>query len=254
MGLQQRRLLWNFLLLLLVVGLGAAVWWHAQPPAPAKERLLPLAQAEVTRITITRQPDTPQQEQIQLERQDGVWRMLAPRQAEANPARITQLLTLLAEEVTASYAAAGKDLAQYGLQPPVLKLAFNGAELSVGKENPVSYQRYFLHQGQLKLAKEMVHGILTAPVLDWVALQVVPTNRQVKEVVLPTDFTQSNPKEYWQHASALRLAEWDGQGGKGEIVLKLDQGEITLTLLENKEELVVGNKALGLRYTLPKPQ
>ncbi|MFN3786400.1 MAG: DUF4340 domain-containing protein, partial [Thiothrix sp.] len=147
MHVVRKRFLWNVLLLLLVTVLAGVVWWQANRSAVIPQRLLTLTRAEVQQVTLIQQPDTPQQTLIRLQRDGERWRITAPRQLAANPAKISQLFTLLDESVSASYAAEGKDLAQYGLQPPALKVQFNDASLLFGTENPVSRQRYFLHDG-----------------------------------------------------------------------------------------------------------
>jgi hypothetical protein len=164
---QSRRLLLNLALLLLVVGLGAFVWWQSNAQHKAPETLLGFGKADVTRITITRHPGTGKPDSIKLEKQGGHWQMLEPQQFAVNPTMIAQLFTLLDETVEASYDATGKDLKQYGLAPANVALSFNNETLLLGAENPVSHTRYFLHGGKIKLASEAVYGLLTGGVEEW---------------------------------------------------------------------------------------
>lgn len=253
MTLLNKRLGWNLLLLLLVVALAGLAWWQAHRPAAPQPRLLNLSRAEVQQVIITRQPDTAQQSVLHLQRAGERWRITAPRQLATNPAKISQLFTLLDETVSASYPAEGKDLAQYGLQPPALKVQFNDSTLLLGAENPVSRQRYFLRDGQLMLASEAVYGLLNSDVLNWVSNRLLPEERAVKAVHVPEGLSVKRDLDYWQSLSALRVEDWDGKdAGKGKITLTLDDNsEVELVVLSLGEEWVVGNPALQLRYVLP---
>lgn len=257
MTTQARRLLLNLALLLLVAGLGGLAWWKTNQPQQQPATLLNLSRADITRVTITRHPGTAPQDKIRLERQGEHWRMLEPRQADTNPARISQLFTLLDETVQASYDATGKDLKQYGLEPAALSVAFNAETLLFGAENPVSNQRYFLHDGKLKLASEAVYGLLTGEALELVSNKLIPEGRSLKSVVLPEGYAaKTDTLQNWQSADAIRLESWDGKGeNKGNIVLTLDDGsQINLTLLSTEGELVLTNAATGIRYSLAEPQ
>lgn len=168
MGTQTRRLLVNLALLLIVAGVGGRVWWQTSQPEKSPPTLLALGKGEITRIGIVRHPGTPQADSIRMEKQPGEqWQMLEPKQAKVNHTRITQLFTLLDETVTASYDATGKDLKQYALQPGNVALTLNGQTLLFGMENPVSHQRYILHDGRIKLVSEAVYGLLTGTPGEW---------------------------------------------------------------------------------------
>lgn len=254
---QTRRLLLNLTLLLLVAGLGALAWWNSSQPQKQPETLLSLTQGDVTEVTITRNPGAGTQDIIRLQRESERWRMLEPKQADANPARIAQLFTLLAEPVDASYDAAGKNLKQYGLEPGSVSVAFNGQSLLFGAENPVSNKRYILTGGKLKLASEAVYGLLTGEALELVSNKLVPEGGKLKSVDLPAGYTaKAETLQNWQSADAIRLEPWDGKGdSQGKITLTLeDGGKVELDLLAREGDLVLGNAALGIRYILPDVQ
>lgn len=257
MNTQSRRLVLNLALLLLVAGLGGLAWWQSSQSGKPAETLLSLTRADITRVTITRQPGNPQQDVIKLERQGEHWRMLEPKPLDTNPARISQLFTLLDETVEASYDASGKDLKQYGLEPGAVSVAFNADTLLFGAENPVSNKRYFLHNGKLKLASEAVYGLLTGEALELVSNKLIPTGRSLKSVALPEGYAlKADTLQNWQSADAIRLEAWDGKGGsQGKITLTLDDGsQVTLALLSGEGELVLANAVTGIRYILAETQ
>lgn len=257
MTVQARRLLLNIALLLLVAGLGGVAWWQSSQPGKQPETLLGLTRADITRVTITRQPGQNPADTIRLERQGERWRMLEPRQADTNPARISQLFTLLDETVGGSYDAAGKDLSQYGLQPGEVSVAFNDETLLFGAENPASNQRYILHGGKLKLASEAVYGLLTGEVLELVSNKLIPAGRSLKNVRLPEGhIAKADTLQNWQSADAIRLESWDGKSEqKDHITLTLDDGsQVELAWLSDEGELMLGNTATGILYILPETQ
>lgn len=257
MSVQVRRLLLNLLLLLLVVVLGGVAWWQTSQPKTLPTTLLPLTRADITRVTINPQPGSDKPALVRLERSGDQWQMLEPESMPANSARISQLFTLLDETVEASYAATGKDLKQYGLEPGNASLTLNDEILLFGAENPVSHKRYVLHQGQIKLVSEAVFGLLTGEALELVSRKLVPEGRQVKGLQLPQGHA-SKPEtlQNWQMADAVRLEKLSGKvAGTGNITLTLDDGSsLVFSVLPQAGDLVLVNEAAGLRYTLPEPQ
>ena len=256
-SLQLRRLLVNLVLLLVVIGLGGFVWWyntHATQPLPT---LLSLPKSAIKQITITRQLEGDKPEVIQLAKQGDYWYMQQPIHYAANPTRITQLFTLLDETVEASYDAAGKDLKPYALAPGQAALTLNDEKLVFGMDNPVSRKRYILHDGKIKLVSEAVFGLLTGDSIDLLSTKLIPPGRTIKQMSLPSAYTiAGDTATKWQAADAIFVEKWDGQGeSKGQIVLNLDDGSIvTLDMLTSEGEVVLGNRAAGLRYKLVEAQ
>ena len=221
------------------------------------ETLLTLTRADITRVTITREPGSAKPDIIRLERQGEHWRMLEPKQVEANPTRVSQLFTLLDEPVAASYDAAGKDLAQYGLAPGKVSVAFNDETLLFGMDNPISRQRYILHAGKIKLVSEAVSGLLTGEATALVANKLVPDGRSVKAVSLPEgyDAKAADLVQHWQSADAIRVEAYAGEASKGKITLMLDDAsKVELDLLSGDGELVLANIVSGVRYILAETQ
>ncbi|MBU0656891.1 MAG: DUF4340 domain-containing protein [Gammaproteobacteria bacterium] len=254
---QSRRLFLNLAMLLLVAGLGGFVWWQANQPQQQPDTLISLTRADITRIAITRHSGNGKPDIIRLERAGEQWRMLEPVQMPANPARISQLFTLLDEAVEASYDAAGKDLQQYGLELPAVSLVLNDVSLLFGAENPVSNKRYILTGGKIRLVSEAVYGLLNGEALDLVSLKLVPEGRSVKSVSLPEGYaSKAETLRNWQSADAVRLEKLEGKpDGKQQVTLALDDGSSRVfVVLPGDGDLVLANEALGIRYILPETQ
>lgn len=257
MGTQARRFALNLTLLLVVAGLGAWVWWQAHTLEAQAATLLTLEREAITRIAITRELDSDKPSVMRLEKQGDHWQMLEPKAFALNPTRISQLFTLLDEAVAASYPAAGKDLKAYGLEPGTVAVMFNDQRLIFGAENPVSHNRYVLHDGAIKLVSETVFGLMTGTLEDWFANKLVPPGRSLQSVSLPQGYaSQQSTLQNWQSADAVRVEAWDGKdAGHGAITLKLDNGsELALVLLTTQGELLLGHTAAGIRYVLPEVQ
>jgi hypothetical protein len=254
---QLRRLGLNVALLLIVGGLGAAAWWQTSQPEKLPATLLTLTRAEITRVTITREPSSATPEVIRLERTGERWRMVEPKQVAVNATRISQLFTLLDETVSASYDAAGKDLQQYGLAPARVSVAFNDATLLFGDDNAISRQRYVLHDGKVKLVSEAVFSLLTGDAMALVDNKLVPEGRTVQAIALPEGFNAkaAGLREYWQAADALRVEAYANEPSKGKVSLTLDDGStLVLDLLSTDGELVLVNIVSGVRYVLAETQ
>lgn len=252
----RSRLFLNLVLLLLVAGLGGFVWWQGNQPEQKPDSLLTQTRADITRVTITRNPAGDRPDVIRLERTGEQWNMLEPKQVQANATRITQLFTLLDETVEASYDASGMELAQYGLKPAAVSVAFNDETLSFGDENPVSHKRYILGSGKIKLASEAVYGLLTGDPLELVSNKLVPQGRTIRKVSLPEGFS-SKPEtlQNWQSADAVRLEGLADKPEGQQVSLTLDDGnKLVFVLLPAEGEVVLASETLGIRYILPETQ
>lgn len=160
-GLRGSRFRLNGFLLLLVCGLAALAWWFSGQQQAGPVRLLNSTYEDIHLITLVRHQNAMDVDTLRFEKQEGEWQMVAPQQHPASVNQIRQLFTLLNEPVVAVYDSAGKDLAQYGLQPARLTLRFNNHQFVLGAINTVSGSRYVLHDNKIKLVSEAVYGLAT---------------------------------------------------------------------------------------------
>ena len=251
----RTRVYLNLVLMAIVAGL---ILWVMKLPQSSAHQLKPLLlmpKDAIQRIQIS-QPTT-QQDTI-LIKQNGVWSMQQPKQALVNPIRMTQLLTLTDEGISAEYEPNAQDLAAFGLLPAPVTLQINQQVLAFGALNPVSKQRYILSNGRLNLVSEGVYSLLTAEPLDWLSLQLLPSGEPIQEIILPTGYRQTPElKQNWQSASALRLGTCTGQElQQGLISIILSQGQQLdyQWLQANSDDFVLCNATLGLRYILTTQQ
>ncbi len=260
-GLQSRRLLLNFLMLLLVAGLGGLAWWFVNKPQQGPETLYSGALETINLITLERDSQVADAAKIRFEQRDGYWWMESPRKIMANGVRLRQLFTFLNEEVVASYDAAGKDLAKYGLQPAKVTLRFNDQQYVLGENNAVSQNRYILHDNQIKLVSEAIYGSVSGDWVNFVSLRLLPQGKAVKSVELPEGHVRTDDLlNSWQNADAIRLEPSDAQvdyvqASRGRVVITfVDDEQLDFLLLSAGDEVELLQPDSGIRYFVPATQ
>ena len=139
-----RRIL---VLFVLVAGLGVYLYVHELPQAARegkKEKLLGVDKDTVTGLTLV-YPDR----EIELRRNDGVWRLARPVDAPADDASVKSLLSTLTEaEVQRTLDEMPSDLAPFGLDKPTVtaKLTVKDgappAAVAVGKNTAIGGKTY----------------------------------------------------------------------------------------------------------------
>lgn len=163
---KQSRLWLNAVLLLIILALAVLLW--LKPSGDESSTVLvDLSPSEVRHIHITQISDG-EERVIALKKEAKTWYIeTSPQPKKVKPEKVAQVLTLLGETSLSQYPVAGRDLAQYQLQPGLLKVSFNSIELIFGMTNPVNYQRYILQDKTIHLVNESVFATLNNPVAQW---------------------------------------------------------------------------------------
>ncbi len=166
----------NLLLLAVVIALGLIAWYASRqastPPPPPLTKLQP-AQIRAIQISDTRGRE------IQLEKQQGQWRMIAPYQVAANEPRIEQLLRIAATPSHARYPLPTDRLAEFGLSPGRIRLRFNDQELIFGNTEPLQRYRYVALGGELHLISDGYYHHLLAMAEDYVSHSLLPEGAEI---------------------------------------------------------------------------
>jgi hypothetical protein len=255
-GSSQRFWLNSVLLIVLLVVGGGGYWvWQQTQAANEPKSLLSMQRSELQSIVIERYWEKPQAERIEFERQGEAWFMIKPYALEANPVKLTQLMTLPFEPVLAAYPKAGQDLKSFGLEPLSTRLLFNDQVLGFGNSNPITQQRYLLVKDQIILVSEVVAGLIMGSTLDLVARTLIPTNRSIKAVLLPDGSQQTGVGflNNWRSASAVLLEPVsliNASQSQVKIILT-DSREITFLVERTEQDLKLTNVAAKLTYILP---
>jgi hypothetical protein len=143
-------------LLLLVAGLGASLYWVEVPKArqeATKAKLVSTASDDITAIELVF-PDR----QVALRKQDGAWRLTKPIDAPADDAAVKALLgSLTGAEIQKSLDEVPSDVASFGLDKPdpTVKLATAKGDLppiAVGKNAAIGGKTYVRVGDEQKVA------------------------------------------------------------------------------------------------------
>jgi len=136
----------TLVLLLLVAGLGAYVYWVEYPKAEQaakKKTLFELKADDITAVKLTFAD-----REIALKRSGEEWRLTAPIDAAADATTAKNLASAIADcEVKKELAETSPDLAQYGLDKPFVTVTVQLKDKAlptvlVGKNTPVGFSTY----------------------------------------------------------------------------------------------------------------
>ncbi|MCU7958619.1 MAG: hypothetical protein KZQ58_01195 [gamma proteobacterium symbiont of Bathyaustriella thionipta] len=162
----NKRLWGNLILILLSAALIGLAFYGPTPQDKNWQDLPPLTSLQAEQIQRIRIQKSHHAAML-LQRENNHWRMIKPQQAAANLNRIKQLLRISHTEVVRQLDAQQADLAQLGLQPPLLQLQLNDEKLGFGRTDPIHHLRYVLYQGKINLIRDGFQHHLQAPVSDW---------------------------------------------------------------------------------------
>src|SRR3990172_6492818 len=114
------RLRTTLLMVLVLLGLGAYVYWVELPKSreeAKKKTILELKTDDVTQVSLVYAD-----REIVVKRADGKWRMIKPVDAPADDTAVNNLISALAEAELKKTFDDASDLAQYGLDQPFVKI------------------------------------------------------------------------------------------------------------------------------------
>jgi len=260
-GVMARRLSLNLFMLLFVAFLGTGVWWYfAHNQSNTPKTLLPTVQlSEIKRIEVLRRPEQADESKLRFVHRNEAWWLTAPQQLPVSATRMRLLLTLLESPISADYAADEKNLQQFALEPGLIQLSINEHLLVLGKPNPVSGQRYILHNDRILLLDEAVFTSLYGDWLRLVSPRLLAAGDELERVELPDDFVESPELiTAWQNAEAIELEHWDARQALEDLPrVRLHfkaQSPRDLYVLTQADELRLVWPAQALVYVLPGSQ
>lgn len=157
MKINKKRLLQNITLFLIVAGLATFIATRVDKNDGRGDEVFATLYDksigdEATEIII----HTQGKDDIVLQNQNNVWMITKPFEAQADPQKVQQLFTLLAENAETSYSIEGKNLARYGVDKDTLSISFNGVKMLFGKYNDITQQRYILKGDRMYLITEAI--------------------------------------------------------------------------------------------------
>jgi len=260
------RNLFNLLLAVAVLALGALIWFAQQePPEVEPERLTTFSGADITRIEIrpARHADA------LLKRRGTEWWLVEPFTARADRVKVDAAIGLARARSQARYSASAVDTRQAGLDEPQLVLRINDIQLELGSTEPLHGRRFVRIGDSVHLIVDRYSYLLQGGVASLVSPQLLPTGARLREIELPglhllqrdgrwqladgevtsADAVQALVDE-WRHARALRVSRSDGEADGESITLQLlgDAPPIRFILQRGEDEVLLIRPDLGLSY------
>jgi len=110
---------------------------------------------------------------IELQRDNGDWRMETPYRTAANAARIEQLVRIASTQVFRSLHEADAP-ERLGLKPQGMQLSLDGVVLRFGDTDPIDHHRYVAVAGQVHMIGDGFQHHLSAPAEDYVSPRLLP--------------------------------------------------------------------------------
>ncbi len=165
----RARWLTNLALLLLALGL-ALVIRMTERDAERIGRLTPFDPEAIEQIRLERGDA----EALLLRRSETGWRMTSPYQVAADPAQLSRLLAIAAAEDLRALPVAAVDLAELGLDPPLVQLRLDDLLLAIGATEPIAEHRYVRIGDLIHLIDDRFIGRLLAPPEDYIGKTLLP--------------------------------------------------------------------------------
>lgn len=201
---------------------------------------------------------------LAFERRNGSWYLEFPIQARANGALVQSLLALPAIQGIRSYAIQKNDLAQYGLDPPKVRIDYGQFRLAWGGVNPLNGWRYMAYRHRLFLVPTGLSDLPEGPFLNWVSLRLLPSRGRIRKIAQvkfpvsgharPESWVSYNMKGLlgvWQRAIALRLQFSPALKSRplGEVRVELtDRSSILFQVMAMRPRLKLRDPRRGIEY------
>ncbi|MDE2149072.1 MAG: DUF4340 domain-containing protein [Gammaproteobacteria bacterium] len=276
----MKRSYLNLAMGVLVLALGAGVYFSQNKSAPPKSPLTALKPARIDRIEI----DHPGTKPVVLERHGAQWRLTQPIQADADSYEVNGVLDLATAPIRRNLESSPVKRSNLGLEPPQYSVKFNDVTIKVGGIEPLRYQRYVEVGKRIALVDNPSSGALGKNYAELVSKRLLPAGVQIDKIELPgvtvarsadgKGWQISPPVErvaadaaqqlvdHWSEATALwtKLADDTDESRKAPgnpqyVTVTLQSGApIRFLIAGHLPQLVLERQDIGIRYALGKDQ
>lgn len=193
----------NILLVLVIAGLLALVIFEPgkeKPAVPAK--LTTLQPQEIEHVLI--QPVPPGQE-LEMEKRDGHWYLLRPRQVRVRDEQVASLLKLAAATSYREIAASSGNAAEYGFDRAHNRVRLGDIWIEFGTTHPIEQKRYVRvgpsigqeAQQHIHLLDDYYYHLTGMGWAEWVEKRLLPEHAKLLSVRF-FDHTLSRQDQSWQ--------------------------------------------------------
>ena len=258
----------NRLNVLLLVGVAvlAGLTWYATRREPGPAPLTAVAPQSVEQLALQfPRGETPN---LQLERRRDGWYLTAPIERPARDGRVVSALAVLAARSESCYPAADRQLAEFGLAPPRLRLTAGEARVAFG-DRAADGRRYVLAGDRLCLVDDRSYPLLAQGVDNLASTTLLPAGARPTRIATPAaearrgdsasgwtfargDGDASGWADRWQAARASGITLEPATADLGLIRIATDAGRIhewRIAAREPKLVLVPPGADYGLTLT-----
>lgn len=269
----KSRLWLNLALLILIAILVSFVYFKPgakKPPPPVMLTNLQTADIKSIKIEPANMPAA------ELTRTDKGWQMTAPLKIPADEFLVKTILDNIHGNVSDSFKAKPADLAQYGLNPPALRLWLNGTEFDFGGTEPIHNNRYVKSSDEIRLTGNLLFYRINHSPYWWASKRLLPDDAHIIGLQLPDatltlqgttwHLAPANPAissdviqtlvQNWENAQAMSTDKIGSGKSQGEVAIELagDKTPLRFAILSDPNFLILARPDLGLEYELDSGQ
>jgi Domain of unknown function (DUF4340) len=212
----------------------------------------------------------------ELTHTDKGWQMTAPLKIQADPFLVKTILDNIHGDVSDSFTAKASDLAQYGLNPPKLRLWLNGTEFDFGGTEPIHNNRYVKTGDEIRLTGNLLFYRINHSPFWWASKRLLPDDAHITGLQLPDatltlkgttwQLAPANPAitsdaiqqlvDNWQNAQAMSTDKIGSSKPQGEVAIELagDKTPLRFAILSDPNFLILARPDLGIEYELDSGQ
>lgn len=266
----NRRLTLNLVLAGVIIALALVVIFEPgkeKTPEQPKITLLPVE--AVTRIEVERvNHDT-----LKFEKQGEHWRITQPLNLPANDFRVASVARIVQATSFGHFSAAGRDLKQYELDAPSVRVHLADLVIEFGGINPLDKRRYVRVGDMIHLTSDDSYFRLTGDAHGFVSTALIPEHAaDLTEIKLPKMTVRSDAAsgkwvvtpeianlsaddinkfvDEWRHAQSLAVSAYSGTPTGDVVTLNFRNNvpAMRLDVMTKDGDLMLGNKAIGVQY------
>lgn len=271
---------WLHLAALAAVVAALGAWLYYRPAGPGADETYALSQikaAEVQRMKLERLASETSEASgesggasaaaIELEKRDGVWRIVAPFAARADSFQAQRFLAIVEARSAARFPAANLD--RYGLDPPQGRITLDDQGFAIGGVNTSTREQYVLTNGAVyaiplaqrtaipREADALIARALFAPDEVPVRLELPDLTAALEDgnwklTPAPADAGPDERNAWaqrWREALAVRAARHAGKTPEAFMKVELKDGrKLALGIASREPELVLTREDEGIQY------
>jgi hypothetical protein len=270
----RQRWLFNLALLIIIAILGAFVYYTMESEKePESPKLTDLEANTVQNIHIERAAEKP----ISLMKDGQYWQMIEPFNLPANTFRIENLLEILSEREYKELEV--KQLADFGLEPPLATIKFDQLTVAYGDSSPMrDSKRYVQINQKVYLISDTTYHSIVREATNFIALSPLGHQPKIKELKMPDYHFVLNEGQWtltstfsadeidtrqdainalienWERLSAFNVKHYFEETSEEEsatdieITLVSQEQPIRLAIISKKPDLILARPAKGIQY------